>query len=237
MRYFKHFPKIDYDLDANGQTREIVDTFRFAKIVTDFKDDITFYRFYDIQEGERPDHVSQKLYNTPIYYWTFFLCNPEMKSLHNDWPISSNDLEDKLKHKYPNQVLTINTNDFHSKFDINEQVNGLISGATATYIGKDSNKGFVTIKNVTGTFTNGEIIQGQTSGDTATIGTQVKELQAPHHYEKDGFHVPRGTAGSSEVTNLQYEQGINDAKKKIKVIRPELISDVAKQFRSIVSGG
>ena len=236
MRYFKHFPKIEYDLDANGQTRTIVDTFRFAKIVTEFKDDITFYRFYDIQEGERPDHVSQKLYKSPNFYWTFFLCNPGMKSLENDWPVSSNDLEDKLKHEYKNQVLTINTFDFFNKFTVGETVNGLISGATATFISKDSNKGFITINNVTGTFTNSEIIQGQTSGDTATIGTQIKELQAAHHYEKDGLVVPRGTAGSSEVTNLQHEQGKNDAKKKIKVIRPEMINDVAKQFRSIVRG-
>lgn len=236
MRYFKYFPKIQYDLDANGQTRTIVDTFRFAKVVTNFKDDITFYRFYDIQEGERPDHVSQKLYGTPNYYWTFFLCNPELKSLENDWPVESGELEEKLAHKYPNKVLTINTNDFHSKFDVNEQINGLISGATATYIGKDSNKGYITIKSVTGKFSNGEIVQGQTSGDTATIGTQVNEILAPHHYEKDGLYVPRGTAGASEVTNLQYEQGKNDEKKKIKVIRPELISDVASQFRSIVSG-
>ena len=236
MRYFKHFPKIEYDLDANGQTRTIVDTFRFAKIVTEFKDDITFYRFYDIQEGERPDHVSQKLYKSPNFYWTFFLCNPGMKSLENDWPVSSNDLEDKLKHEYKNQVLTINTFDFFNKFTVGETINGLISGASATFINKDSNKGFITINNVTGTFTNSEIIQGQTSGDTATIGTQIKELQAAHHYEKGGFIVPRGTDGSSEITNLQYEQGRNDAKKKIKVIRPEMINDVAKQFRSIVRG-
>ena len=159
-----------------------------------------------------------------------------MKSLENDWPVSSNDLEDKLKHEYKNQVLTINTFDFFNKFTVGETINGLISGASATFINKDSNKGFITINNVTGTFTNSEIIQGQTSGDTATIGTQIKELQAAHHYEKDGLVVPRGTAGSSEVTNLQHEQGKNDAKKKIKVIRPEMINDVAKQFRSIVRG-
>ena len=71
MRYFKHFPKIEYDLDANGQTRTIVDTFRFAKIVTEFKDDITFYRFYDIQEGERPDHVSQNYISHLIFIGLF----------------------------------------------------------------------------------------------------------------------------------------------------------------------
>ena len=69
----------------------------------------------DIQEGERPDHVSQKLYNTPIYHWTFFLCNPNMKSLETDWPVPSNDLEEKLKHDFPHTILTINTFDFFKK--------------------------------------------------------------------------------------------------------------------------
>ena len=236
MRYFQFFPRIEYDLDANGQTRTIVDTFRFAKIVTDFRDDITFYRFYDIQEGERPDHVSQKLYNTPIYHWTFFLCNPNMKSLETDWPVPSNDLEEKLKHDFPHTILTINTFDFFNKFTVNETLQGLISGATAKFVSKSSDLGVLRVLNVTGTFSNGEIVQGQTSGDTAVIGTQVAELQSPHHYEKDGFHVPRGTAGASEVTILQHEKEKNDKLKKIKVIRPELISQVAKQFRSIVSG-
>ncbi len=236
MRYFRYFPTTTYDLDANGQSRDIVDTFRFAKLVTEFQDDVTFYRFYDIQEGERPDHVSQKLYRTPIYYWTFFLCNPEMKSLETDWPIPSNDLEDKLKHTYVHTILTINTFDFFNKFTVGETLNGLISGATAKFESKSSDLGVLRVLNVTGKFTNGEIIQGQTSGDTATIGTQITELQSPHHYEKDGLQVSRGTAGSSEVTILQHERDKNDRNKKIKVIRPELISSVAKQFRSIVRG-
>ena len=236
MRYFKYFPRIEYDLDANGQTRTIVDTFRFAKIVTAFQDDITFYRFYDIQEGERPDHVSMKLYQTPIYYWTFFVCNAEMKSLEDDWPVPSNDLEDKLKHKYVHTILTINTFDFFNKFTVDETLKGLISGAEAKFVSKSSDLGVLRVLNVTGNFTNGEIIQGQTSGDTAKIGTQINELQSPHHYEKDGFYVPRGTAGASEVTILQHERDKNDRNKKIKVIRPQLIDEVAKQFRSIVSG-
>ncbi len=236
MKYFKFFPKIQYDLDANGQTRQIVDTFRFAKLVTEFKDDITFYRFYDIQEGERPDHVSQKLYNTPIYYWTFFLCNANMKSLENDWPVPSNDLQDKIKHTYIHTILRVDTFDFFNKFTVGETLQGLISGATAKFVSKSTDLGVIRVLNVTGTFQGNEIVQGQTSGDTTIISGQQTEVNSPHHYEKDGFQVPRSTDGRSEVSILQYERDQNDKNKKIKVIRPELISKVAKQFRSVVSG-
>ena len=74
MQYFKYFPKLQYDLDDNKATKEIVDVFRFAKIVSNTTvDDITLYSYYDVIDGERPDHVSQRLYGTPDYYWTFFL--------------------------------------------------------------------------------------------------------------------------------------------------------------------
>ena len=34
MQYFRYFPTINYDLDDNKDTREIIDVFRFAKIVS-----------------------------------------------------------------------------------------------------------------------------------------------------------------------------------------------------------
>lgn len=233
MKYFKYFPEIEYDLDASGETRTIVDSFRFAKIVTKFKDDITFYRFYEIPEGERPDHTSMKLYETPNYYWTFFVVNPELKSI-DDWPLSNADLNDKIKHDYKGNMLNISTFDFFNKFQNGEIVNGLVSGATATVVGKNSSLGWVEVGTITGTFTANEIIQGQTSGNTATITGSVEKLKAAHHYEKDGFVVSRGIAGSSIVTNLQYEQALNEKRKRIKVIRPEAIDDVVRQFRKVI---
>lgn len=234
MKYFKYFPTLEYDFDANGQTRTIVDSFRFAKIITSFKDDITFYRFYDIPDGERPDHTSKLLYDTPDYYWSFFIANPELKSLE-DWPLANADLTKKLSHDYKGNVLKIATFDFFNKFTVGETVNGLVSGATAVVEGKNTSLGWVSIGAITGTF-QAEIIQGQTSGDTATITAAVSKLNAAHHFEKDGLHVKRGSAGSSQVTNLEYEQGKNETRKKIKVIRPENIESIARQFRRVVNG-
>jgi len=235
MKYFKYFPEIEYDLDASGETRTIVDSFRFAKIVTKFKDDITFYRFYDIPEGERPEHTSMKLDETPNYYWTFFVANAELKSI-DEGPLSNADLNDKIKHDYIGNVINISTFDFFNKFQNGEIVNGLVSGATATVVRKNSSLGWVEVGAITGTFQNKEIIQGQTSGDTATISGTATKINAAHHYEKDNLVVPRGTAGAAKITNLEYEQRVNETKKKIKVIRPELIDDVARQFRRVING-
>lgn len=234
MKYFKYFPTLEYDFDANGQTRTIVDSFRFAKIITSFKDDITFYRFYDIPDGERPDHTSNSLYGTPDYYWSFFIANPELKTLE-DWPLANADLTKKLSHNYKGNVLKIATFDFFNKFTVGETVSGLVSGATAVVEGKNTSLGWVSVGAITGTF-QAEIIQGQTSGNTATITGSATKLNAAHHFEKNGLHVKRGTAGSSQVTNLEYEQGRNETKKKIKVIRPENIEGIARQFRRVVNG-
>ena len=235
MKYFKYFPTIPYDLDASGETKDIVDSFRFAKIVNSIKDDITFYRFYDIPDGERPDHTSQTLYKTPDYYWSFFVANPRLKSLE-DWPLAQADLAKKLAHDYTGNVINISTFDFFNKFENGETVNGLVSGASTVVDSKNTSLGWVSVGAITGTFQNGEIIQGQTSGDTATIDGAATKLNAAHHYEKDDLVVPRGTAGAAKVTNLEYEQRVNETKKKIKVIRPELIEDVARQFRRVVNG-
>ena len=117
MKYFKYFPTIPYDLDASGETKDIVDSFRFAKIINSIKDDITFYRFYDIPDGERPDHTSQTLYKTPDYYWSFFVANPRLKSLE-DWPLAQADLAKKLAHDYTGNVINISTFDFFNKFKV-----------------------------------------------------------------------------------------------------------------------
>ena len=159
-----------------------------------------------------------------------------MKSLENDWPVPSNDLQDKIKHTYIHTILRVDTFDFFNKFTVGETLQGLISGATAKFVSKSTDLGVIRVLNVTGTFQGNEIVQGQTSGDTTIISGQQTEVNSPHHYEKDGFQVPRSTDGRSEVSILQYERDQNDKNKKIKVIRPELISKVAKQFRSVVSG-
>lgn len=235
MRYFRYFPKIQYDLDDNNATREIIDVFRLAKVVTVIEDDISFYRLYTIQEGERPDHVSKKIYGNQEYYWTFFFVNEGLKNIYDDWPRTVTEMAGYIDLQYPDEYIKYNAFDLHSKFQVGETIQGLISGATAIIVDKSTDLGWIRVKNRTGTFQQNEIFRGLISLDNATVDGYGQFKFAAHHYEKDGYVVTRDTPGAALVSNSDYEIEENEAKREIRVIRPEFIGTVKRQFREAIN--
>ena len=83
MSFFKQFPQIDYDIQQNGEISKIYDIYRHVDVVNKKTDDFTSYTFYEIKDGDRPDIISQKLYGTPDYYWTFFIINDFLQHGYN----------------------------------------------------------------------------------------------------------------------------------------------------------
>ena len=100
MNFFKKFPTVQYDFDRNGIFQSMTDIFRHVKPLENFIDNSLAYRFYEIQDGERPDIVSQNLYGTPNYYWTFFVVNERLHDGYREWPMSSIDFSEYLDKKY-----------------------------------------------------------------------------------------------------------------------------------------
>jgi len=238
MQYFRKFPLIDYDLDGNKETRSIVDVFRFAKIVSSKTiDDISLYNYYQVQDSERPDHVSQKLYGTPNLYWTFFLVNENLKNLHKDWPMSQVQIEDHINKNYTGHALNFAiATTIHDKLTVGETVTGLLSGATGKVVSKDPNLGWIRISNKTGIF-GAETIQGATSSEIVNITGETPFRNATHHFTtSDDGRVSRGTAGAVTVTNDEHERELNDARERIKVIKPSRISEITDEFRKVING-
>jgi hypothetical protein len=236
MRYFRYFPKLRYDLDDNKSTREVIDVFRMSKVVSSITDDISFYRSYTIQDGERPDHVSLNLYGTQEYYWTLFLVNENLKNAYDDWPRTVPEIEDYVSEKYPYEYFAYDDWDLHSKFTPGETVIGLISGATATIVEKNTSLGWIRIKDRVGTFTMGETIRANTTLDSLTYQGGGDFADAAHHYEYDGYIVPRDTPSAAIVTNHDYEIVKNEERREIRVIRPEFIGSIKRQFRDSING-
>ena len=100
MSFFSQFPKIKYDINADGVKTDLTDMFRHVDVKEHLIDDITTYTWYEILEGERPDVVSNRLYGTPDYYWTFFVLNDDLKNGLNDWPKSYRQFESMLEQDY-----------------------------------------------------------------------------------------------------------------------------------------
>ena len=51
-----------------------------------------------------------------------------------------------------------------------------------------------------------------------------------HHYEDSFGMVVNQSPEAYPVSNFQYESNLNEAKRQIKIIRKELIADVAREF-------
>lgn len=111
MPFFSQFPKKEVKInflktDDNGtlsldlQDKTITDIFRHVDVTTLNSENYTSYTYYDVQDGERPDIISQKLYNTPDYYWTFFIVNDFLQAGFNAFPKSSIDLDRGIQQEY-----------------------------------------------------------------------------------------------------------------------------------------
>ena len=97
MSFFDKFPLRDYDIEANNRIRQVVNIFRHVAANSALVEDITTYTVFEVLEGERPDTVSQRLYGTPDYYWTFFIADEALKGGLHDWPKDSQTLEREMQ--------------------------------------------------------------------------------------------------------------------------------------------
>lgn len=192
MSYFEFFPDTSYRFgdEANPDTFENIAI--YADVIDQIKENVAFYYDYTIEEFERPDQLSQKLYGTPIYHWTFFLLNNNIRE--RGWPISNEELLEKAIELYPNTTLTTRTQitslnpslTTDSIFQVGRTVSGNSSGATGTIVARNLNIGQIIINNVVGTFADGESISSVAeNGDVQTIVLESSSLEynAAHHYE------------------------------------------------------
>ncbi|CAB4126628.1 baseplate wedge subunit [uncultured Caudovirales phage] len=125
--YFKNFPSFIYNFDIAGTNttllvKDITTNVRFRK---ELLSNITVYDEYDIVDNETPEHISEKIYGTPEYFWVIMLAN-ERYDYINDFPLTQYVLEQYISDKY------INPYDIHHY--VNE--NGFI--VDSSYIGARS---------------------------------------------------------------------------------------------------
>ena len=230
--YFSNIVDVAIDIDGSGNLDAMKNLTAKAKVSDGLLNNTGYYRTIEIVDGERPDLLSQRLYGTGVYHWTFLLLNPQIKNIWDDWPMSSSQLIDYCTNKY--QYLAADTDvSLNNKFILGETVRGSVSGALGIVKEIHVNMGYVTIEKTSGTFTiTGETISGLDSQDSAACNFIKSEAYAPHHHTDDstGAWVPRRTAGTTGYSYIDYETAISEQNRNIKVIKPSEIRAVARAF-------
>lgn len=163
--YFKDFPQFAYDFEIGGKTKVLLltDITRNVRFRKEVLSNIELYDEYDIQEGETPEIIAEKIYGNSNLHWMIMLVNERFDYIA-DFPMSYPQLLKYIEDKYG-------------------------------------------------------------------VGNEYEV----HHYENErGYIVDPYYVGKIAVSNHDYEERMNEQKRRIKLVSPSLIDRVMKQFKDIL---
>jgi len=103
MSFFRNFPLVNYNFGDETSTAVFQNLSVYIDIIDQISDEVSFYEEYYVQDGERPDTLSYRLYGTVDYYWTFFLLNEHLRV--QGWPLDEQDVYTAAKELYPNKIV------------------------------------------------------------------------------------------------------------------------------------
>lgn len=242
--YFANFPKIVYDFDlASGTNYQIVtDITRNVRFRKQVLENISLYDYYDMNEGETPEIVSEKIYGTPYYHWVIMLANQRYDYI-NDFPVSQIELDALVAQKYG---ITKIEHIHHYEYNgfIREGVNilvlresDLVAGGigemavgkilvspTNEYVGR-IDEILVASDNATVTVSvsirKGKFMPSETlTIQNETVFVEVQSCTIPENY--------------TMTSNYQYEFDANEVKRRIKIIDPALVEQLVKEFKDTI---
>lgn len=249
MEYFKNFPRVDYrfgdDFVNVGGADTVFEVTQNISIYTEILDAArkngAFYSKYYVLEGDRPDVVSQKIYGTPAYHWTFYLMNDHLRE--QGWPLSNNEIDEKIKKDFPHKYIQTR-DDLTGVFLPAQRAYGAQSAGAGVIMRRHLDLGVVVIDSVA-QFLNGEKVSNATyAGNTAsvTVASSGFEYDAPRYYVQGADIVdidPAIGPGAllTPVTNYDYYVQENDKLKEINVLRPDAANQIVGTYLQTIGNG
>lgn len=242
--YFKRFPIVNYNFGDNEASTLFSNISAYIDIIDQVKQEVAFYEKYTILDGDRPDMVSQKLYGTPGYHWTFFAMNDGLRE--SGWPMPERELRELVKKRYPHRTVTTESS-IASIFLPGINVIGKTSGTTGRVIERNLDLGQIVIasdKNDAGLNNNFGTTEQLAAGDTAeqqAVNTAVAinesaQYNSVLYYKNSSGSIVdidpfnQNTSGLTPVTILDDHISFNDKLKEITVIKPSQISSIISEY-------
>jgi hypothetical protein len=101
--YFSKVPNFDYvsrlpDAKISDYIR-VKNLFKKGKLREDIFQNLAFFEKYTIDGDDRPDNVSFKVYDDPIFDWVILLSN-NIINIQSEWPLPQRDFDQFLLEKY-----------------------------------------------------------------------------------------------------------------------------------------
>jgi hypothetical protein len=211
---------------------------------------------YDITEGETPESLSFNYYGKVDYYWVIMLLN-NIKSRYFDWPMSSQELGQYIESKYGNKSsLFVSDNQLISNPVPFCNAKYVLKGTTEYQVlgcDRDLNKLEVTKLSDPAsedpTIEIDDILTVLDKDKNYLFGLFPEKIVYENAYSLHHFNFSdernnrvllqsyiSGVIPPETITNQEYENNLNEAKRSITLIKQEYVSFFVNNFKTIAQG-
>jgi len=200
--YFSKFPIMQYPVKDGDTTRYafVRNLMRRVAVSESLKNEDGLFLEYRVKDGERPEHIAERVYGSPQFHWLVLLVNETVDPYHG-WCKSENALEEYVSKKYGgSSVFITNASD---GFVYNSAI---VSGCS---LSQGSSRGEIydytpefcrlTVRN--GSFVEGSATIGLTSGSSLSVKIQRvdESYRSVNHFR---MTRPTTDTGAQETITL-----------------------------------
>ena len=212
-KYFNYFSKTFYTSDDDSPGLDTVTNIisRFA-FENSLKENSAAFYPYNIQESDTPEIIARKFYDNSERHWIVLLFN-NIIDPQWDWPLKEKTL----------------INYIDSKYSANGAANTTVQTGIAWAMSTNNVQSYFKI--ITRTSFDGTETIEKLSVDANTYANVTTSLNS--------YTLQDGTTITQRVTKetqsyYQYEVDLNEAKRTIKLIKPEVVPAIEKEFKKVI---
>jgi len=212
-KYFNYFPKTLYTANNSSAGLDTVTNIiaRFGFESTLKENSSAFYK-YDIKDGDTPEIIASKYYENSERHWIVLMFN-DIFDPQFDWPLRDRVLVDYIDAKYTANGAANTTIQTGLSWAMSpNNIQAYYKVITRTNI--DDIKIIEKLQ-----------LDANTYANTATTNT-IYNLQ-------DGSRITEVVTKETQ-SYYQYEVAVNDSKRTIKLLKPEFVTAVEKEFKRVI---
>ena len=234
FKYFQSLPLNFYTLDNYKSRKIIPNIFIRTKFLSNVITNNSLFDLYDIKDGDTPETTAAKFYGDSGLHWIILQAN-DILDPRFGWPLDQFNLKKFAEGKYTNinathhyvaNVTTGNVvnatlildgslgNTFLNFPNANVITNNTNNGTA--FISSKTNSASITVITTSGGFISGDEVLLASNTDVSATITAISITSG----------IP--------VTNLNFEDEENEKRRRIKILKRQLVSEVIAEFEQTV---
>lgn len=246
--FFDSFPTIKYDINRSLYPvyEDVTNVFFRIGVIRDVLNNVASYYVYDIQDGDTPEIIAEKVYGDSGAGWMVLLAN-NIIDPQFDWPLDYKSFDNYIIGKYGSLVNAKTTVHHAEKVIVRTD---LITGlATETHFDIDHERlteqeadlpyNYYTVSTLgrTADATVSTVDSTLLTADEDAVDTPRKGAINEHIKYDDTYQIDGKPVRVQQYGRLyycyDYELEQNDKKRQIKIIKKEYYSMILDQFRTL----